>query len=44
MCAGLMFTRRAYDNDKRDPGMLDVEIAQLLNSHTKEEFNGFVEN
>ena len=30
-------------NDERDPGMLDAEIAQLLNSDTEdEEFDGFV--
>ncbi len=32
------------DNDERDPGMLDAEIAQLLNSDAEdEEFDGFVE-
>lgn len=32
------------DNDERDPGILDAEIAQLLNSDTEdEEFDGFVE-
>lgn len=32
------------DNDERDPGMLDAEIAQLLNSDTEdEEFDGFVD-
>lgn len=32
------------DNDERDPGMLDAEIAQLLNSDTEdEEFDGFAE-
>lgn len=32
------------DNDERDQGMLDAEIAQLFNSDTEgEEFDGFVE-
>ena len=32
------------DSNETDPGMLDVEIAQLLNSDTEdEEFDGFLE-
>ncbi|KAG5263266.1 hypothetical protein AALO_G00262940 [Alosa alosa] len=31
------------DNDERDPGMLDAVIAQLLNSDTEDEFEGFVD-
>ena len=32
------------DNDETDPGMLDVKIAQLLNSDTEdEEFDEFLE-
>ena len=31
------------DNDKTDPGMLDGEIAQLLNSDIDEKFDGFME-
>jgi len=35
--------RHAYDNDGRDLSMLDVQLTQLLNSHTEvEEFNEFV--
>ena len=31
------------DSDETDPGILDVEIAQLLNSDIDEKFNGFLE-
>ncbi|GAA6076132.1 uncharacterized protein LOC101155639 [Tachysurus ichikawai] len=32
-----------YDNDEREPGMFDGEIAQLFNSDTEDEdFDGFV--
>ena len=32
------------DSDETDPGMLDAEITQLLNSDTEdEEFDGFLE-
>jgi len=40
-----MLMRCAYDNDKRDPGMINVETTQLLNSDTKgEEFTRFMED
>ena len=32
-----------FDSDETDPGMLDVEIAQLLNSDIDEKFDGFLE-
>jgi len=37
--------RYAYNNYEKDLGILDVEIAQLVNSDTEdEEFNGFMED